>query len=568
MSKNRQQKKLKTIFVPAAIAVITIAAYWGVWNNGFVDFDDNEYITTNQQVQAGLTGNGIRWAFTTEHASNWHPLTWLSHMMDCEFFGLNAGGHHIVSLVIHIVNSLLVFWAIKLMTGAYWRSAFVAVLFAIHPLHVESVGWAAERKDVLSTFFWMLTMMAYALYVKADSGRKWYICSLFAFALGLLAKPMLVSLPFVLLLLDYWPLERVGLRQSGESFRKLIVEKIPFFILACISCVVTMYAQRAGGAVKGLYMLSLKFRIGNAIVSYTRYIGKMFFPKDLVVFYPHPGDGLSFSKVVMAAVLLVCISIFVFARAKKMRWLLVGWFWFVGTLIPVIGLVQVGAQAMADRYTYIPLIGLFVIVAWSVTELLGSWKYKQVFLSISACVVIIILSVLTFKQVRYWENDLTLFGRVAIVDEDNYTGNFNLARAFSKAGRPEKAIEHYRNAVRIEPDSPEAKHNLAIELFKKGKIDESIKYYRMALKLDSSEAKMHYNLGLVLEMKGNFSEAQKYYLEAIKLNKDYSMAYYHLANTLNKLGKTQEAIKAYQQVLRIEPQNTTAKRELEAILKR
>jgi len=501
MSKLRRKYQTKAVIVAAVIIIITTAAYWGVWRNGFVDFDDNEYITRNPQVQQGLTAQGVRWAFTTKHASNWHPLTWLSHMLDCQLFELNAAGHHTVGLALHIANALLLFWAIKLMTADLWKGAFVAVLFAIHPLHVESVAWAAERKDVLSALFWMLTMIAYARYAKARAAR-WYILALLAFAVGLLAKPMLVTLPFVLLLLDYWPLERMALRKGGsvpaKSITELVIEKVPFFILAGLSSIATMYAQQAGGAVKGFWMLSLKFRIGNAIVTYISYIGKMFVPKGLIVFYPHPGDGISWAKVAIAAVVLICISVIAVVTARKRGWLLVGWCWFIGTLVPVVGLVQVGAQAMADRYTYMPLTGLFIIVTWSTTELLQGRRYGKQILTISAAAVIIVLAALTFLQVRYWQDDFTLFGRAVAVDGDNYTGHFNLARAFSKAGHADKAFEHYKAAARIEPDSPQANHNLAIQLFRKGKIDASIKYYKRALRLDNSEAKMHYNIGTLI----------------------------------------------------------------------
>lgn len=375
----------RTFVVIMFLVVSAAGAYWGVKDNEFVNYDDDEYVTQNSHVQAGLTSEGIVWAFTTTHAANWHPLTWLSHMFDYQLFGPNPQGHHLTSLLLHILNSILLFLVLRRMTDALWQSAFVAVLFALHPLHVESVAWVAERKDILSTFFWILTMWAYVRYVERPGSTRYLMVAL-PLALGLMAKPMLVTLPFVLLLLDIWPLGRIDLSEYGDASRdkrdkrprtgivlmRLAKEKIPLFALVAASCLVTFAAQRSGGAVQPMESLPFMDRVVNAIVSYFLYIEKMVWPTDMAFFYPYPVHTLPLWQPLGAGLLLLVITVLVIRTARRKPFLLVGWFWYLGTLIPVIGLVQVGGQAMADRYTYVPYIGLFMVVAWGVPASLGS----------------------------------------------------------------------------------------------------------------------------------------------------------------------------------------------------
>ena len=361
------------------LIVSILAVHWQVKDHEFIDYDDNVYITDNPQVQLGFSSKTLKWAFTTTHAGNWHPLTWLSHMMDCRLFGLNPSGHHLTSVFLHIINSILLFFALQWATSTIWPSALVACLFALHPLHVESVAWVAERKDVLSTFFWLLTMLAYIGYAKRPS-KSSYLLVLFLFTLGLTAKPMLVTLPFLLLLLDYWPLDRFQLgRDFGSAGNKstrslepstkklppsrLIVEKLPMFMLSGIFSVIALWAQEKAGAMSGMEIVPFKWRIANALVSYVSYIGKMIWPRGLAVFYPHPQDSLPIWQAVSAGLLLLILSTLVVRLAARYKYGLVGWLWYLGTLVPVIGLVQVGEQTRADRYTYVPLIGLYIIIA-------------------------------------------------------------------------------------------------------------------------------------------------------------------------------------------------------------
>ena len=378
----------RTIWIYLSLILFTVIAYWPVRLNDFVDYDDSQYVTDNPHVSEGLTVQNIGWAFTTPHAGNWHPATWISHMLDCELFGTNATWHHLHNLLLHLVNVLLLFELLRRMTGAKWRSAFVAAAFALHPMHVESVAWVAERKDVLSTLFWMLVIAAYLRYA-AHPKKSRYLLVLALFIMGLMAKPMLVTLPFVLLLLDYWPLERMYLKQGSREGAKslssqarpkrlspgqLVMEKTPLFVLSVCSCIITYLAQQREGAVR---VAPFSSRMANSLVSYVSYIEKMFVPKNLAVFYPYPVEGLALYKPVAASAILILITIFVLRLARRKPYLLTGWFWYVGTLIPVVGIVQVGAQAMADRYTYIPYTGLFIIVAWGGYDICAGWKKRR-----------------------------------------------------------------------------------------------------------------------------------------------------------------------------------------------
>lgn len=431
------------------LVVATVIAFEPVRNNKFVEYDDDVYVTENEHVKNGIRPVSVIRAFTTPDAGNWHPLTWLSHMLDCELFGLNPFWHHLSNLLFHIANTLLLFLILKKMTGSVWPSGFVAAAFALHPLHVESVAWVAERKDVLSGFFWMLTIAAYILYARRPSLIRYLLVVLFL-CLGLMAKPMVVTLPFVLLLLDYWPLCRFGQpyqnrdekdlsrSQSGgvyyakSSFWRLVTEKIPLFALVAASAVITFIVQQGAGAMKPGDRFSLSVRISNALVSYIGYILKIFCPIRLAALYPHPGGNLPVWQPIVSAVLLAGITAIVIYLGRHRRYLPVGWLWYLVTLVPVIGLVQVGSQAMADRYTYLPSIGIFIIVAWGTAEFFSGWRYRKIVFRLTAGVVLAVLLILTRIQVGYWRNNSTLFGHALDVTKDNFIMHNNFGNAFVK----------------------------------------------------------------------------------------------------------------------------------------
>ena len=503
---NMQPHRLQ-LMVCLFLIMATIVVYWQVRNHEFVNFDDSEYITENRHAQAGLTWKGIIWAFTTTHAGNWHPLTWLSHMLDCQIYGLNAGGHHLTSLLFHIVNTLLLFVVLNRLTGALWRSAFVAALFALHPLHVESVAWVAERKDVLSTFFWMLTMWAYIRYTERPGLNTYFFVLLFLI-LGLMSKPMLVTLPFVLLLMDYWPLGRL---QSGLSRRKsspkiqespafrLVWEKVPLFAITVVSSIATFLVQQASGALQSLDVLPFKIRIANTLVTYISYIVKMIWPLDLAVFYPHSGMRPIW-QVLGAGLLLVCISVLLIRAARRRPYLAVGWLWYLGTLVPVIGVVQVGAQSMADRYTYVPLIGLFVMIAWGIPDLLGQWRHKKTGLALISALLISTLTVISMLQLRHWNNTITLFEHALNETEDNCVAHYNIGVAFTKQNKMDRAIKHFSEVLRIRPNHPDSHYNLGVALLHKRKFEKAIVHFREAqrIKPDFFEARMNLQAALML----------------------------------------------------------------------
>jgi tetratricopeptide (TPR) repeat protein len=441
----------------------TVAVYAPVRNYDFVSYDDGDYITKNPYVLGGLTWQDFVWAFTKFHSDNWHPLTWLSHMLDVQCYGLNPGGHHVTNVIIHSLNAVLLFLVFVGVTGAIWRSAFVAAIFAWHPLHVESVAWISERKDVLSGFFWILTMAAYLLHIRQPKLSRYFILVAFCFALGLMSKPMLVTLPFVLLLLDYWPLRRASLMRSDvRKWLSLAVEKIPLFILAIISSVITFLAQRE--AIITLHRLPFPVRLNNAIISYAAYLSKFVWPVNLAVFYPMQ-DSIHFWQLTAAVVALLAGTTVAIATAKRHPYLLVGWLWFIGTLVPVIGIVQVGNQAMADRYMYIPLIGLSIATAWGVPNLvrviIWSEMSRRVALPVISGAVLIASIVTTAKQLAYWQNSLRLFQHTLAVTKDNWFAHGNIAISLGNKGDIAGAITHYRELLRIKPDSVEALNNLA-----------------------------------------------------------------------------------------------------------
>jgi len=498
--KNNFFDMRSNFIVSLFLTIATLAVYWQAGNHEFINYDDITYVTGNPHLQAGFSPEGIIWAFTSGYAGNWHPLTWISHILDIQLYGMDPGRHHLTNVLFHIGNTLLLFLVFRRMTGALWCSAFIAALFALHPLHVESVAWIAERKDVLSTFFWMLTMGAYAWYVERRGFLRYLLVLLF-FILGLMAKPMLVTLPFVLLLLDYWPLSRFQFgHQNGNIViqRKsvvirLICEKIPLFALAAASCIVTLFAQQSGGAVCSFSAFPINIRIANALVSYVGYIVKMLWPHQLAVLYPHPGM-LPWIQVIGACLLLVFIFILAFMALKRCPWLIVGWVWYIVTLVPVIGLVQVGSQAMADRYTYVPLIGIFIMIAFGVPELMSGWRYRKIGLSTMAVACLLVLMATTWFQVRYWANSVTLFERALAVTENNYVLHSNLGVTLFSKGKVDEAIDHFHDAMRINPRYAKAHNNLGTALIHKGKVKKAIAHFREALRIRPGYSDAHDNL--------------------------------------------------------------------------
>ena len=546
------------IFVCLFLVITTIAVYGQVHEFKFVNYDDTDYVTENINIREGFTPGSVTWAFTTVHAANWHPLTWLSHMLDYRLFGMHPGNHHLTNLFLHIINTLLLFFVFRKMTGGLWQSAFVAALFALHPLHVESVAWVSERKDVLSTFFWMLTMWCYAAYVFRPSVFR-YLGMLVFFVFGLMSKPMLVTLPCVLLLLDYWPFRRFshqgnsGHRIYGNmSVFKLVLEKAPLFGLVGISCGVTYYAQKHGGAVKSLDFIPFADRVANALVSYVLYIGKMIYPIKLACLYPHPG-ALAWWQVLTASLFLLLVSALVIRTVKTHSYFMVGWLWFLGTLVPVIGLVQVGAQSMADRYTYIPMIGLFIMVAWGIPEVLKTCKFRKVFLWVFSVGIILILTGLTWKQAGYWKNSVTLFEHALDVTENNNAIHYNLGNVLVKMGQDMGSMNHYLQAIQIKPDFTDAHNNLANLYAQLGNPDAAVEHYLKVLAINPGYEGARYNLGIALDNQGRTQEAVPYFLAALKDMPDNADAYFKTGNALFKTGNIDDAIRHYQQALRIKP---------------
>ena len=583
-------KKEHIRLIYLALTITTLIVYGQVCRNGFVGYDDPFYITNNPHVKGGITPESIIWAFTTTVSANWHPLTWLSHMLDCQLFGVNPLWHHLTSVLFHIANTLLLFRILKRMTSEIWTSAFVAAAFALHPLHVESVAWAAERKDVLSGLFWMLTIASYIRYTEHRSTGR-YLLVFLVLGLGLLAKPMLVTLPFVLLLLDYWPLGRL---QWGHQFGRqrqptwrLIVEKVPMFVLSAVSSVIAYAVQQSTGAMELGKSYPLGFRISNAVVSYIAYIGKIIYPSRLAVLYPYPQDGLPLWQPIVSFLMLVVISAGVIYAGR--RYLATGWFWYIGTLVPVIGLVQIGNQAMADRYTYLPSIGIFIMVAWGIAELSAKWRHRGIVLGICAGVVLTALSICTLLQTRYWQNDLALYERAISVTENNYIMHSNYGTSLSEERRDNEALKHLRIALQINPSYYYAHYGIgtvflkqgkfaeAIECFnkalrfkpgyhracfdmgmafsKQGKYEDAINCFNKALKTKPDWAEAHYEMGRAFYLQGNRQSALEQCTEALRIKPDYTIARITLAHTLVEMGRIQPAIEHYYTALELEPDN-------------
>ncbi len=575
-SKHKQTTNPQLPVVIVLLLVVTIAAYLPVLHADFVNFDDEAYVTANPHVQSGLTAEAFKWAFNVGYQFNWHPLTWISHMLDCQFFGAGPAGPHAVNLLLHLANTLLLFFVLNRMTKSLWKSAFVAALFAVHPMHVESVAWVAERKDVLSTLFWMLTMWAYVRYTEVANLKRYAVVVLF-FALGLMSKPTLVTLPIVLLLLDYWPLGR----WSCAAWR-LVREKLPLFALSAASCVITFLAQQRGEAVRTFTETPLASRIGNALTAYVSYIAKMLWPAKLAVFYPYPA-GVSAWHVVGAILILACITVLVLRFARSRPYLVMGWLWYLVVLVPMIGLVQVGGQAMADRYTYMPFIGLFIMLAWGsmgrrtsnielrtpniepegkmqppmkvrqtsggvgVSDRVGVREYGSTGaekvqkqskkrkhqgelqspahaklslhpLAAVSLAVVMTLVVCTWRQTGYWSDSVALWTHTLAVTTGNDVAHNNLGMEYGRLGRSAEEVEEYQAAIRINPDFGMAYVNLGASCISLRRYAEAENAFRQAIRINPDYAKAHFGLGLTHIIKGKKALALDEYKILTKLD--------------------------------------------------
>ena len=551
------------ILICLLLAIATAVVYWQVGQHQFINLDDDVYVYENPATQAGLTARGFAWAFTTFTAANWHPLTWLSHMLDVQLFGLNAGSHLYTNLLLHILNALLLFGLLRRMTGHVWRSAMVAALFALHPLHVESVAWVSERKDVLSAFFWMLTLWAYIGYTERAKSWGRYLLVVAALALGLMAKPMLVTLPFVLLLLDYWPLNRLRW-QPSDGGRALLAqawpfvrEKLPLFALVAASSVVTYIAQQHGGAVKPLTRFPLSLRLSNVLIAYAGYLGKTLWPDKLAVYYPYELSRPAW-QTVAAALLLISVTAFAIYGARRRGYLLTGWLWFLGSLVPVIGLVQVGEQALADRYTYVPLIGIFLMLVWGAADVLKHWRFRRIAAGIAAGVLLTALCVLTWRQVGRWRDNVTLYGHALSVTSNNYVINNNLGFALSKAGRRAEGIEHLNEALRIKPDFFEAHNSLGAALTEEKRFDEALEHFELAASLQPGVAKVHSNMGAALGSLNRLDEAVVQLNEALRLDPNYPATHLNLGIIYLRQGKNDLAAARLAEAARLQPESAEA----------
>ena len=564
---NDSARSLKKylFFLLVAIAVITV--YWPLQDYQFINFDDDLYITQNKNVKRGLTVEGIRWAFRFNDKGYWQPATWISHMMDCELFGLNPAWHHLHNLTIHLANTLLLFLALYRITGEFYKSAFVAALFALHPLNVDSVAWIAERKNLLSTFFWMISLLLYGKYVERPNLAR-YALVFISFLFGLMAKPMIVTLPFVFLLLDIWPFNRTGyFTQPGGTFEtdkektvvqqtvisELIIEKIPLFVLSIGSVCLAIFSTQQINNMVAVDTVPLTLRIGNGLVSYMGYVAKMIWPFNLAVYYPFP-DAVPLWSAIGAAILLIAVTALFIRWIVEKPYLSIGWFWYLGTLVPVIGILQGGLwPAMADRWTYVPMIGLFIIVSWGLTDIAAKWRHGKPVLILLAISIIAFFSVITRDQLQHWRNSTTLFEHALAVTENNYVAQNNLGNALAKEGELLKAIDHYRELIRLRPDHAKAYNNLGIALAKQGKIKDAIKQYSEAIQLNSGYAQAYNNLGAALTEQGQADKAILNYKRALELKPDYAEAHNNLGVVLKKQGQTSEAAEHYYKALHLDP---------------
>jgi protein O-mannosyl-transferase len=587
------------LLILLGLSVMTFGIYAQVIGHQFITLDDPTYIQENSMVNRGVTRAGLAWAFTTFHAANWHPLTWIAHMIDSQLFGMNAGGHLLVNALIHVANTLLVFWFLLRTTHTRWPSALVAALFALHPLHVESVAWASERKDTLSAFFGLLSLMAYVRYAEAPSISR-YVWTAITLGLGLLAKPMLVTWPFVMLLLDYWPLRRLrdpmakehlwgdSHREAATGIVSLVWEKLPLVALVAASAVITSVAQSHAGAVRTFTDFSIALRLSNALVSYAKYLVLTFWPHDLAVYYPFAAAGIPDWQIIGVAFLLIAITAFCFFQRKIRPYVIVGWLWFLGTLVPVIGLVQVGGQTMADRYFYIPSIGLFIAVVFGLADIAKTRRIAPLLSAAIAGVFLLVLATLTNAQIHLWSNSFTLYNHALTVTPPNPHIEYNLGLAMGGSGRYDEAaahfektlqidsnfydglvgmgvtrtiqgrlpeaIEYFQAAIRSQPDAPKAHVQLALALWKQNRDQAAVEEMRRALQFAPKDADIRADFGLALELVGRMPEAIEQLHEALRLDPNSAEAHNNLGLALLASGKPRESIPEFEAALRLKPE--------------
>jgi protein O-mannosyl-transferase len=540
------------------LVVATLAVYNRVNRNGFVNFDDDHYITHNPQVRAGVNWQTIAWAFDGYHEANWHPLTWISHAVDCELFGLNPAGSHYGNVVLHTIDAILLFLLLQSATGFTWRSLMVAALFALHPVNVESVAWASERKNVLSMMFLLLTMRAYGWYVKKPAVGR-YVAVAALFACGLMSKPQVITLPFLLLLWDYWPLRRLEFSIVGNSkatVARLIYEKIPLFALSLASAVITMQAQKAGGAIHSSVIYPFGLRLQNAIVSYARYIGKAFWPTKLSPLYPHPLDLLHTWQVVASLIFLITATAMIMLQRRR-RYLATGWLWFLGSLVPMIGLVQVGEQAMADRYAYLPFVGLFILTVWGVVECARRWRISSAWLAAGAMVVLAALSALTYRQIGYWHDSETLWLHALQVSQvPSYKAHFNLAITYDEQGRYPEAIAQFRQAVDPRSDDPKIHLGLGIYDQRYGALQQAIEEYQTTLGMTTDpmvKADAYSDLGSAYRQSRDYPRAEENFAAALQFDAKKPIALIGMGLLEEKKGDAAQAVAYYSRAMAVEP---------------
>ena len=555
------------LIVALLLIAATLLVYAPIRDHQFLLFDDDAYVTNDVRVRQGLTWDNLLWAPTAIEEALWKPLTLYSHMLDVELFGLNPAGHLLVNLLIHVGNVLLLFLILYRATGALWPSALVAGLFALHPLGVESVAWVAERKNVLSTFFWLVTMGAYVGYVRKP-GRLRYLGVMGALMLGLMSKPMVVTLPFALLLMDYWPLERLPARWA--EFRKrlpgLVVEKLPFLVPVAASSAVTLYGAQTQQGLQTLGEISVGARLGNSLLGYGLYLKKMVWPMDLAVIYPLSRNFLSSWPVILAAVVLAAITVVVWRRREASRYLVVGWCWYLGTLVPVNGLLQSGFQAMADRYSYVPLIGIFIMLSWGGVEILGDQKQGRKWLAGTAGCVLLALALLTRVQLSYWQDTTTLFKHAIRVTADNQMAHYVLATGLLKEGELEEAVQHLQEAVKIHPMNSYAQSALGVALGELGRVREAQESLEESLRINPQDAHAHSGLGVILLEQGRVDEAVEHLKKALRILPEDAQTHYNLGVALVEQGWVEAAIEHFDKALEIDPELVDARKNLVFVL--
>jgi len=568
---SASRNKMRPWILALVLAVATVALYFPVSHHPFVNYDDDAYVTENAHVQSGLNWNTVRWAFTTYEFVNWHPLTWISHALDCQMFQLDPGGHHETSVVLHALNTLLLFWVLLRATGSPGPSLVVAALFALHPINVESVAWIAERKNLLSTLFFLLALGAYRWYAREPRVTR-YAAVAALFALGLMAKPQVITFPFVLLLWDYWPLQRMFADRTetssenlatvpAKSFSWLILEKVPLFAICLASAVITLRAEHTGGTLSGIYFHPFSVRLQNAILSYVRYVGKAFWPSGLALYYPYPsGDLLVLWQVIAAFAFLLAVSALVIASRRR-RYLLVGWLWFLGTLVPMIGLRQVGIQAMADRYAYLSFIGLFIMVCWGVAEWARQRHISSANLAVVSAVALVALAVMTHRQLAYWDDNVTLWSHAVAVTNNNYMAEDHLGGALLADGQLEVAMPHFYRAVSINPDDPDSNLNIGGYEQQQRNFPQAIAQYKKVISAteDSAvvdavvRAKAFNNMGYSYRELGDLPHARESFEAAVALNPQYPKAWIGLGLVDQKSGNLGAAIQAYSKAMKLQP---------------